>query len=144
MASELQRPPAERFLETRVELEVPFHDVDPLGVVWHGHYYKYLELARTVLLSSRRLDGQELLETGYRFYIVDARCRYIHPLRYRDKVVVTAWLKEWEHRLVVVYEVHNRTTGRRSARAQTTLATVDHEGSLLLDTPRALLDRLLE
>ncbi|MDH3602364.1 MAG: hypothetical protein OEU26_22345, partial [Candidatus Tectomicrobia bacterium] len=25
--------------------EVPFHDVDMMGVVWHGHYYKYFELA---------------------------------------------------------------------------------------------------
>ena len=27
---------------------MPFHDVDALHVVWHGHYYKYLELAREV------------------------------------------------------------------------------------------------
>ena len=25
-----------------VELEVPFHDVDSLHIVWHGHYYKSL------------------------------------------------------------------------------------------------------
>lgn len=134
---------ASRFLETAVEVEVPFHDVDALGVVWHGHYFKYLELARTKLLGGRALDGPELLVTGYRFYIVESRCRHVHPLRYRDKAEVTAWLEEWEHRIVVAYEIQNLTSGRRCARARTTLATVDAEGSLLMDTPRALLDRLL-
>jgi len=31
-----------------IRLEVPFHDVDALRIVWHGHYLKYLELARTL------------------------------------------------------------------------------------------------
>ena len=29
-----------------VDVLVPFHDVDVAGVVWHGHYMKYLENAR--------------------------------------------------------------------------------------------------
>jgi acyl-CoA thioester hydrolase len=131
-------------LQTVVELEIPFHDVDALGVVWHGHYYKYLELARTKLLSARGLDGAELLATGHRFYVVESKCRYTYPLHYRDRARVIAWLREWEHRLVIAYEVKNLTADRRSARAHTILATIDQEGSLLLDTPRALLDRLLD
>ena len=43
-----------RLRETSVELEVPLHDVDVLGIVWHGHYYKYLEAARTALLQIGR------------------------------------------------------------------------------------------
>jgi len=42
--------------EATVELTVPFHDVDVLHVVWHGHYYKYLEVARTALMKSAGLD----------------------------------------------------------------------------------------
>jgi acyl-CoA thioester hydrolase len=37
--------------KTRVELDVPFHDVDLQRVVWHGHYYKYFEVARTLARS---------------------------------------------------------------------------------------------
>ena len=39
-----------RLRETSVELEVPFHDIDGMGIVWHGHYFKYLEIARTKLV----------------------------------------------------------------------------------------------
>ena len=34
-----------------VIIEVPFHDVDTMNVVWHGHYLKYFEIARCKLLD---------------------------------------------------------------------------------------------
>jgi acyl-CoA thioesterase FadM len=43
-----------RLRETAVELEVPLHDVDVLGVVWHGHYYMLLETPDEI---RRRLLG---------------------------------------------------------------------------------------
>jgi len=36
---------------TRVEITVPFHDADSMGVVWHGNYFRYLEVAREQLLK---------------------------------------------------------------------------------------------
>ncbi|RMG94552.1 MAG: acyl-CoA thioesterase [Deltaproteobacteria bacterium] len=131
-----------RLHPTSVRLTVPFHDCDPLGVVWHGHYFKYLELARTEILAPRGLDGAELLATGHRLYVVDARCRYAAPLRYRDAVRVDAWVTEIDPRITLRYEIHNETTGERSARASTSLAITDADGRLLLATPPILLDRI--
>ncbi len=128
--------------ETAYELAVPFHDCDPLGVVWHGHYYKYLEHARCAMLAPLGLDGDELLATGHKMFIVDARCRYTGALRYRDRVRVIAWLKEWEHRFWVSYEVENLTRERRAARAHTVLAVTDLAGNLLLDVPEVLRARV--
>lgn len=31
-----------------VDLTIPFHDVDVMGVVWHGNYFRYFEIARGV------------------------------------------------------------------------------------------------
>ena len=131
-----------RWHETRVTLEVPFHDVDPLGVVWHGHYYKYLEVARCRLLGGLDLDGDELIETGYRFYVIESRCRYAYPLRFRDRVEVVAWIREHENRIVVAYEVHNLTAKRRAARAHTILAVTDADGALQMETPDVVRARL--
>ena len=33
------------------EIKVPFHDLDPGNVVWHGRYFKYFESARTLLFE---------------------------------------------------------------------------------------------
>lgn len=118
-----------------VEFEVPFYDVDALQVVWHGHYYKYAELARTKLMRSCGLDGDELVETGYRLFVVESKCRYIAPLRYADPCCATAWFKDVSNRLNVAFEITNRTTGRRVAKGHTILATVNPSGELLVKTP---------
>ena len=136
------RAPRQRLHECCIELEVPFHDVDALRVVWHGHYYKYLELARTRLLRSRRLDVPDLLELGVGFVMIESGCRYAAPLRYGDRVRVSAWFRDVKHRLFIAYEVANLTSARRAARGHTVLATTDGEGRMLLRTPPSILERL--
>ncbi len=131
-----------RLHATSVELEVPFHDCDPLGVVWHGHYYKYMELARSRMLTALDLDGPELLATGFRFYVIESKCRYAQALRYRDRVRVDAWIRDTVNRIDVAFELHNLTRGERAARGHTILATTDAAGNLLLETPHVILERL--
>ena len=38
-------------ISTEVEVTIPFHDVDMMAVAWHGHYFRYVELARCALLD---------------------------------------------------------------------------------------------
>ena len=140
--SKAARRTGPRLHESAIELEVPFHDVDALGVVWHGHFFKYLELARTQLLRSRGLDVGDLVGPRYRFVVIESGCRHASPLRYGDRVRVTAWLADVEHRLFIAYEATNLTRGQRAARAHTILATTDKHGKMLLRTPQPILDRL--
>lgn len=125
-----------------VEIEIPFHDVDALGLVWHGHYFKYLELARTKLLRSLGLDAGELLGSRYRFVVAETHCRHAFPLRYAEHARVDAWLRDVRNRIHVAYEITNLTHGRRAARARTVLVTLDERGRLLLETPDAIRRRL--
>lgn len=133
------KPPADA---ARIEAEVPFHDVDPLHIVWHGHYFKYFELARTKLLRRHDIDGRELLDTGYRFVVGHSECRHVAPLTYGDRFRVSAWFLDVEHRVHVGYEVWDLTHDRRAARARTELVTTDATGRLLLETPKIIRDRI--
>lgn len=135
-------PGQERHHETFVHFEVPFHDVDALGIVWHGHYYKYLELARTALLRARGLDGRDLLGLGFGMVVIESGCRHVAPLRYGDRARVSAWFADLTHRVSIRYEITREDDGSRVARAHTILATVDPSGRLLMRTPKVLLDRL--
>lgn len=125
-----------------VELEVPFHDVDGLHVVWHGHYLKYFELARTALFRRCKLDVPDMIELGYRMVVIESKCRHIYPLRYGDKFRVSAYFKEVEYRLHVAFELFNVSAERRAAKGHTLLATLDAAGTLLLATPAAMVARL--
>jgi len=131
-----------RLFETHVDFEVPFHDVDLMGIAWHGHYYKYLELARTQLLRARKLDAGDLIGPRYRFLLIESHCRHTYPLFYGDCARVSAWVRDVQHRIFLAYEITNLTHARRSARAHTILATTDLANNLLLETPHEIRDRL--
>lgn len=132
----------EQLHPTAVELEVPFHDVDALRIVWHGHYFKYFELARTALLRSRNLDAGDLIGRRYQLLVIESRCRHAYPLRYGDRFRVCAWFRDVSHRLNIGYEITNLTQSRRTARGSTSLATLDADGRLLLETPETILERI--
>jgi acyl-CoA thioester hydrolase len=125
-----------------IEGEVPFHDVDPLHIVWHGHYYKYMEIARTALFRRHAIDGLDLIRLGYRFVIAHCECRHVSPLRYGDRYAVRAWFLDIDQRVNIAYEVWNLTAGKRAARGRTALVTTDAEGEMLLETPKVIRDRI--
>ena len=125
-----------------LDMDVPLHDVDPLNVVWHGHYFKYFDRARTELLRAHDLDVPDLVTLRHGMFIVDAGCRYISPLTYGDKFRVSAWLTSIDPRIRVAYAVWNVTKNRRSARAYTVLVTTDTDGRLLWQTPEEIRRRL--
>jgi len=131
-----------RLLEVRVQLEVPFYDVDALRVAWHGHYYKYFELARTELLRSIGLDAGELVGPSYSFLISESHCRHIQSLEYAERFEVAAWLQDYKNRLHIGYEVTSLDRKRRCAKGHTVLVTTDIDGNLLLRTPKRILDRI--
>ena len=87
------------------DIRIPFHDLDPGSVVWHGRYFKYFESARTVLLEGIGYSYEEMIESGFLWPVVDAKIRYVRPLVLNQNVRVTASLREWELRLVVDYKI---------------------------------------
>ena len=52
-------------ISAAVEVTVPFHDVDLAGVVWHGHYMKYLENARWALMDRIGFGLDAMIASGY-------------------------------------------------------------------------------
>lgn len=125
------------------EGEVPFHDVDSLQIVWHGHYFKYFEIARTKLFTLHGIDGREMMELGYRLVVSHTECKHVSPLAYRDRYRVSAWFTgEPDHRIEVLYEIWNLSTDKRAARGRTALVTTDVAGTMLLATPPLLQKRI--
>lgn len=128
--------------EIEVELEVPFHDVDMLHLVWHGHYFKYFEIARTQLFRRKGLSAEQLVKTGYMFVVIESKCRYPAPLRFGQRFVVGARVAEVDYSVKIDYQIWNVAEDRRAAYGHTVLATLGPGGELLLRTPDALLELL--
>ena len=133
--------PAALFAE--VDVEVEFHDLDPMGVAWHGHYLRYFERARCALLRSFEYDYPQMRASGYLWPIVDCRLRYVAPARYGQRLRVRAELAEWENRLVIDYLVRDAASAARLTEGRTVQVAVTAEGwELQLASPAVLLQKL--
>lgn len=130
-------------IKISVEIEIPFHDVDMMRVAWHGHYLKYLEIARCALLKKIDYDYPEMEASGYMWPVIEVHIRYAQPLRFRQKVEVLAKLVEWENRLKVEYVLKDVVTGKRLTKAHTIqVAVAIDSGEMLYVSPAILLDKL--
>lgn len=126
-----------------ITLAPAFHDCDPMNVVWHGNYFKYLELARCALLQRYDYDYPQMLAGGHLWPVVDARIKYIRPLRFQQALRVCARIVEWEHRLKIQYEILDAGTGKVLTRAHTIQVAVDATTQeMLYQCPPVLWERL--
>ncbi len=134
---------SEARLQIEVPLTIPFHDVDMIGVVWHGHYAKYFEIARCALLERLGYGYDAMRESGFMWPVIDMRVRYIKPLCFGQRVLVKATLREWENRLLIDYVVSDAETRQRLTKGSTSQVAVDMaNGEMCFVSPPILFERL--
>ena len=124
-------------------ITVPFHDIDVMEYAWHGHYFKYFEIARCALLETIQYDYPQMRESGFAWPVIDAQCRYIKPIQYGMSIRVEAGITEYENRLKIVFKIYNNKTEERLAKGYTTQVAVDmkrHE--MCYVSPPVLLEKL--
>ena len=130
-------------LTHEIELVPAFHDVDSMDVVWHGHYVKYLELARCALLDKFDYGYVRMRESGYSWPIVDLRMKYSRSATFDQPIVVRAEIVEWENRLKMDYTIRDAKTARRIHTASSIQVAVDlATNEMQYVCPRVLWDRL--
>lgn len=129
--------------KAEVEWIVPFHDLDPMEVVWHGNYPRYFEHARTALLQSFDYDYPQMRESGYAWPVIDMAVRYIRPLVYQQRITIRAELVEWENRLKIKYDIRDSATGERLTRGHTVQVAVKlPEMAMCFISPAILFEKL--
>jgi acyl-CoA thioester hydrolase len=130
-------------LSAIVDIEVPFHDVDMMTIVWHGHYCKYFEIARCALLTKFNYNYPQMLESGYGWPIVDLRIRYVKPAYFGQTISVQATLVEWENRLKIEYSISDKLSGKKLTKGHSIQVAIDMSTQqMCFESPKILFDKL--
>jgi acyl-CoA thioester hydrolase len=123
-------------LHVETEVVVPFFDIDSMDVVWHGHYVKYLEIARCALLDRLGHNYAQMRAAGYVWPVIDLQLRYVRGARFGQRLVVRADLAEWKNRLKIHYLVSDAESGERMTRASSVQAAVNiADGAMQMVSP---------
>jgi len=112
-------------ISAETEIEVHFNLLDPMNVVWHGNYINFFEEGRAALLDKIGYGYNEMKESGFAYPVTEVSVKYIHPVFYRDKIIVRAFLDEYENRIRIKFEIINKRTGVVTTKGTTTQMAFD-------------------
>ena len=129
-------------ISATVALETRFYDLDPMSVVWHGNYARFLEEARSALLGKIGYDYLEMKASGFAWPVVEMKIKYVRALRFPQRFTVTATLEEYENRIRIGYLLRGED-GKVTTRAGTTQVAVSiATGELNLVSPPELIEKV--
>ena len=93
-------------------MTVPFHDLDPMHIVWHGNYMKYFDVARFALFDRYGIDLYEYSNrTLIIFPIIKTNTKHIIALRNKDEFIVKATAFEAKAKIIIDFQIMRSKTG---------------------------------
>lgn len=127
-----------------VKISVPFYDLDPMQIVWHGNYLNYFELARAGLFQRYGVDLYNYYEREkIIFPIIRTQTKHIIPLRHRDEIICRATLVDANIKLIVDFEIRKAGENVVCARGRTEQVAVQMpQGETLYSIPADIRDVL--
>ena len=121
-----------------LHLTIPFHDLDPLHIVWHGNYLKYFDMARFGLFNDAGIDLYTYYQqTHYLFPITKTNTKHIIPLGYGDQIVCRARVLEAQIKIVMDFEIRRLKDDEICTRGRSEQVAVISPGmEMMLEIPK--------
>ncbi len=112
-----------------IDFRVRYAETDQMGVVYHGNYFVWFEVARADLLRSLGWSYREMEKAGVALPVIDAHCQYHRSVRYDDELDIRAEGRLLSGvRMEFSYEVVRRDDGLVAASGRTVHAALDPAG----------------
>lgn len=125
-----------------ISFRIRYSETDQMGVVYHGNYAQYLELARVEWLRSLGISYKTMEEGGIMLPVISLSINYLKPALYDDLITVKVILnKKPAVRIEFDYEITNEA-GDLLATANTVLVFMDMKRKRPTKCPQILLDKL--
>ncbi|MEZ4525752.1 MAG: thioesterase family protein [Desulfobacterales bacterium] len=81
-------------LRHRIIYRVIYGDTDKMGVVYHANYLRWFEMGRTETFRHLGLAYKEIEKKGILLPVSEVWCKYLHPARYDDMLIIETGLDE--------------------------------------------------
>lgn len=91
------------------KIRVRYAETDQMGVVYHGNYFQYFEVARAECIRELGFTYADMEKAGIIMPVVEVNCRYLRPARYDDLLTVKVILNKLpeDHKILFNQEVYN-------------------------------------
>ena len=121
------------------EVLVRLSETDEFGVVWHGNYVLYFEVARTEMARAFGLTSKDFKALGFFPPVVELAVQCRLPARNDDLLLVACTIDPIETAsLTVRYRITRKADGALIATGHTRQAIVNEKGFLVYELPEAI------
>lgn len=124
-----------------IEVRVRFSEVDPIRVVWHGSYVKYMEDAREAFGRRYGLSYMEIFNFGYYAPVYDMHLRFERSAGVDDVLLVKiTWRPATGAKLCFDYSISRKSDGALLLEASTIQLFTTSEGVFEPSAPQFFKD----
>lgn len=111
-------------------IRVRYAETDQMGVAYHGNYFTWFEVGRVDFCRQLGFEYKQMELQDESFIVVaDAHCRYKHPARFDDLLVIrTRVLMSHRRTVQFGYEIVNPQTKELIATGETMHVFCDKQG----------------
>lgn len=81
-------------IKDHFHLKIYYEDTDLAGIVYYANYLKFIERARSEMLSNLNISQKELFEDGKFFVVTELKAKYLLPAFFDDNLEVVTEVKE--------------------------------------------------
>lgn len=92
-------------ITSEMKIIVPFYDLDPMNIVWHGNYVKYLEQARCDFFDKLNYNYTDMYNDGVMYPIAKMDFKFIKSAKFGEELLVKCILRELEPAIIIKYEI---------------------------------------
>jgi acyl-CoA thioester hydrolase len=122
-------------------INVRFHEVDSLRIVWHGHYMKYFEDGREAFGRKYGIGYMDVYDVGMLTPLVNMNCDYKRSIKYGDPLMLETTYADCEAaKLQFKFVLFHAETKEVYATGESTQIFLDSNGELCLTLPKFFID----
>ena len=106
------------------EIEARYQETDQMGVIYHGNYPTWFEVARTDYITKLGFSYKAMEDSGVISPVTEINVKYIKPITYPEKVTIKTWVERYSRlRSLYCYEIYNEA-GELATTGSTTLTCI--------------------
>ncbi len=123
-------------------IRVRYGETDQMGVVYHGNYATYFEVARTEWLRNLGVTYKDLENNGIMLPVISLSFNFVKSAKYDDLLTISVFFKK--NPLVKIefdYEIYNQNKEKIST-GNSVLAFIDMKTNKPIKCPDYILNKL--
>ena len=126
----------------QTKIRVRYGETDQMGVVYHGNYAQYLEVARVEWLRSIDISYKKMEEEGVMLPVVNLNINFKKPALYDELITIKTTMRETPTVKIIIDQELFNEKDELISNSSITLVFVDMKSKRPIICPEYLLKKL--